>query len=1182
VVSTKSAPGRLGLQRQWGARHRLYHGQADPYPDRQRHKLGQVDRDTGGGVLVLDGQLSVQAGYHSEVDPALASWLITGALGPALVALPVNWSAERLAGLARRWLDRIRREDGLSRLVLAADPLVCLTGSELAAVRRLLEEPGTWRLIGGGTVEELAGMISKCLLEAQDAEGDPAMAGRAIARGLVEFAVFNLEPELFQRVLMARISRVEARQAERLDQAILQLHADLAAWLACQSQADELRNRRIFAQLGLVLDRLPPGPAGPDDVCFYLATLIRWLSQDPWPQDPRLGGSALAPARIERKLAISGGGGVGERDRDADDAASRCTRLVVLGGAGSGKTWLARRTARRCAEAALEALVGGDAGLDDVELPLFTVCSLLSTERGDIRSAVVSSALAQLGDLGGSRITDALRLFFTERNFPTLLVIDSLDEARHADERLRQADTLPPPWRIVLTSRPSSWKQQLAIVDGDPSHLVGSLRPLLYPDDVEPFIDRWFAAAPAAGDALIAEIKGRADLQQAATVPLILAFYCIIGAEAPLPNTKHEVYASVLWHLLSGLWRNAGSEDADSSSRLAILRCWAWDAATEDATTGIGTWADEVLTPYVQISEPDRAAVDHVATPVRLPSLATGATYRRFIHRSMREYLTAEHVATKMSAAAAATELLNHLWYDSDWEYAAPAALAMHPERDQVLKELICRAAPPGLAPGDLAGIDGCWEVRRFLSQVAAETSEASWATQSAAIITQARLDFASNGPNSLLRLPAAPGWPTSNGQIRRGLLDQLDVASAGSDAVQLALALAGLGPEPGELARARARVLDLLEGAGSGYHAGWLAKALAGLGPEPGELARARGRVLDLMDALDLPWEAGSLAEALPELSSEPADLARARERAADLLDVMDVADPEWEGWKAGLLAEAVTLLDPEPRDLARARGRVLDMMNAVDLADVFGDDIGSLAGALGRLRPEPGDLGRARGRVLDLMDAADDGWDARELAEALVRLGPEPSELARARERIVDMLDAAEPAPQAGDLAKALAALDPEPDDLAWARGRMLDLLDAADPGSNVGFLAKVVAGLGPEPGDLARARGRVLDLLDATDGRSDARQLAEALAGLGPEPDDLARARGRVLDLLDGARLGGGASGLPGALAVLGPVAGDLASWASWAAAPGSDLLAAARRNTPLRSWLEILPMLPSLSA
>ena len=162
----------------------------------------------------------------------------------------MTWAAGRIGGLAHQWLERIRHEDGLSRLVLAADPPVHLTGGELAAVRRLLENPKTWKRISSGTVEDLAVEISACLPVGKDAGGDPLAAGRAIARGLLEFAVFDLEPELFQRVLMARIARLEGSQADRLDEAMLELSANLSAWFACQDQADELRIRRVLTQTG--------------------------------------------------------------------------------------------------------------------------------------------------------------------------------------------------------------------------------------------------------------------------------------------------------------------------------------------------------------------------------------------------------------------------------------------------------------------------------------------------------------------------------------------------------------------------------------------------------------------------------------------------------------------------------------------------------------------------------------------------------------------------------------------------------------------------------------------------------------------------------------------------------------------------------------------------------------------
>ena len=193
------------------------------------------------------------------------------------------------------------------------------------------------------------------------------------------------------------------------------------------------------------------------------------------------------------------------RDLDADDLTDQCQRLVILGGPGSGKTWLAKRTARRCAQDALKALAAGES-VDEVELPLYTTCYALFRAPGDIREATVSSALHQLGDLGGSRTSAALLESFTERNAPTVLVIDGLDEVYGSAERLRQADTLP--WRIVLMGRPSSWNDQLVIEEKNDSHRVGELRPLRYPEDVRHSSGAGLASDPSGARILPPRSRG--------------------------------------------------------------------------------------------------------------------------------------------------------------------------------------------------------------------------------------------------------------------------------------------------------------------------------------------------------------------------------------------------------------------------------------------------------------------------------------------------------------------------------------------------------------------------------------------------------------------------------------------------------------------------------------------------
>jgi len=178
-------------------------------------------------------------------------------------------------------------------------------------------------------------------------------------------------------------------------------------------------------------------------------------------------------------------------------------------------------------------------------------------------------------------------------------------------------------------------------------------------------------------------------------------------------------------------------------------------------------------------------------------------TQRRFIHRSLREHLVAEHVAMRMPAKDAADELLKHLWYDLDWEYTAPGALTTHPRREQVLKKLIRLVTGEDQPPIDLAAVDGCWEIRRFLARVAQESCEVDWSPKSRKLIEKARLDLASSWSANLPLLVASK-WPTSNRLIIESLLDLLAAETGSWEAAQLAHAAAHLAVTQEDRARVR------------------------------------------------------------------------------------------------------------------------------------------------------------------------------------------------------------------------------------------------------------------------------------------------------------------------------------------------------------------------------------------
>ena len=220
----------------------------------------------------------------------------------------------------------------------------------------------------------------------------------------------------------------------------------------------------------------------------------------------------------------------------------------------------------------------------------------------------------------------------------------------------------------------------------------------------------------------------------------------------------------MLKRILTGRWRGSYDRQADVRACLRVLRAWAWSGAASHPVSGVGTWMDDIATERSQLGEADDA-LDHIATPLGPPDVDTEKTLRRFIHRSIREHLVAEHVAS-LPLDQAVEVLLPHIWYDRDWEYAAPAALAMHPQHNQLLRDLICRDARSDQIPGDLSVIDGGWEFRRLLARVASESHEADWSPEAAEIIGQARLDLATSRQDDL-RQVVASDWPASNGLYR-------------------------------------------------------------------------------------------------------------------------------------------------------------------------------------------------------------------------------------------------------------------------------------------------------------------------------------------------------------------------------------------------------------------------------
>ena len=411
----------------------------------------------------------------------------------------------------------------------------------------------------------------------------------------------------------------------------------------------------------------------------YLRTLIDRLGFDRWPADPRLGGPLLRLGQHEVDLPAKDV----SRGRLVTSAqASRFRRLVVLGGPGAGKTWFAARAAVACAQVALDALEGGaDPRL--VVLPVFaTVAAVRDQPPRPIRDRLVAATLTSFGDAPAAGLATVI-----VAHEHVVVLLDSLDEALGSDELLTLVDACQ--WSVVLTTRPAAWREQIQVGSADDEARV-SLEPLSYPADVRKFVHAWFGSdADAAGEPLLDRIAASRSLRDAARIPLLLAFVCLLGHD-DLDDDPDVLLERTINRLLHGVWKQIRSEDALQLDRLhAVLREWAWDATGFAAgSVGVAPWAEilDVAPAEHGITTAESAALAHVCPTVGPPDFDSSHQHRRFVHRVLQEHLVASAIAAH-APDDAATILRAHLWASDDWREvltrrrptAPPACRVVHP-----------------------------------------------------------------------------------------------------------------------------------------------------------------------------------------------------------------------------------------------------------------------------------------------------------------------------------------------------------------------------------------------------------------------------------------------------------------------------------------------------------------------
>jgi len=547
-------------------------------------------------------------------------------------------------------------------------------------------------------------------------------------------------------------------------------------------------------------------------------------------------------------------------------------------------------------------------------------------------------------------------------------------------------------------------------------------------------------------------------LREAATVPLILAFYCVLGGDQELPERRADLYPLVIDCLLTGRWRGRhDDQDFDPEACLRLLREWAWSAASSDEGSGIGAWRDAFSTEPL-LSLGNRRALDHVAVAIK-PGVPKGEpatprsmhrTTRRFVHRTIQEHLVAEYVAA-LPADQAAGELFGHLWYDPDWEYAAPTGLILHPHRDEVLTHLMGRLTSRDFS-GGLAAFDGCREIRRFLAKVARESAETDWSPQAAAVITLARYELI-DSPD--VEWVSASGWRRGSSVLADGLLDRLEAELGNArthdlDMIVRALIRVGITPEQRDRFRALVgKCLAMAEDVVVSLLFGFLAAVFSALEPSARERATVRGLLLERLAS------APYVELMVPEGVSVPLGLAWTVDEQMEFAGELTGLLPRVDNHCTGQVVDVILQLDPNPGRRRQLREILMTRLRLVTMSDVT--DAWSV---VAKLDPTADDRACMVRGLLDILVGSEWIYRPADVDQALDMLAATPEERARAHAALLATISSESSGRityREYELAQAVAELEGA-DETACARVRGALVSRLAGSGSS--FSARRIA--------------------------------------------------------------------------------------------------------------------------
>ena len=669
-----------------------------------------------------------------------------------------------------------------------------------------------------------------------------------------------------------------------------------------------------------------------------------WTQGRKWTQDRR-------PSQLERTLEIADE----HKTMSPAEALEGVWLLTVLGGPGSGKTWLARRLAREAAEMALEQLRDPRVDPASVELPLFTTVAEWIKRHETGFEGLVEAALPHESQ-------EKIRRLVLLPGARVLAVADSLDEGVSANSArtLLNSLTSSPTRRLVVTSRPEAWHSAVSGLRATQDTRVGTLTELRYPEDVHGYIKAWFTENPSTAQHLIRQLERRHELRATAPSPLLLTFYCMLTEQEPdqeLPRRRRELYRTIIDLLLAGGWATT-EKPVDTDACRAILQQWAWEAVKDAVTpAGLGVWPETITTDRrpPDASEAMERALDNIAPKQEypLPHFHDRAQVeRRFLHRTLWEYLVSEHIASTFSAAKAAKALLPHIWFDPEWRVTLPMAIAAHKKRSKLVDRLWAYHTDSP-TPAQKVVND---RLEELVLEVAAQTDPKDWAKANQARIHTLRDTFVPHQPELIASFAL---WGDSNQAevIPAALLREIP-----DEVTYLIDALLKLDPTDTEKAKARHTITTTLTVKNNPSEVNYLIDALLKLDPTDTERTQARHTITTKIPNIS-PWEIKFLVTKLLKLDPTDTEKAKARHTITTILTVK--TNPS----EINDLINTLLKLDPTDTERTQARHAIT---TAFQLPKTTPREVNNLINTLLKLNPTNTEHTKAQQAIIETLPHA------------------------------------------------------------------------------------------------------------------------------------------------------------------------------------------------------------------